>query len=187
MSRTLKIAAGTAGVAAATLALASPASAGPPDRIPIDNHEVLRFDLCGLPNLVDLRETGTLTIAPKGRDGLLHFQLRVSGSVTHTNLDTGRSVYLERELLEKDIKATQGAGDLIFIKGESIIHERDYGADRTLAFRTVGRVAYQLVVDSQGTETPDDDEVVSEEYAPLTGRNDRADVDFCVWYAAETS
>ena len=177
-----------AALAAASTAVALPAFATAPfERIEIDEAESFEFPLCGIPTRVDATETGTLTIKPKGKDGLSHYAFQLTGSVVNTNLATGRSVRLVRDLNEKDVRVVRGEGDLITISGQSIVHENDYNSDGSLAFRTYGRQAWVLVLDTKGTETDADDEVVSEDYSDIVGRNDRSDVDFCAWYVAQTS
>ena len=106
--------------------------------------------------------------------------------VVNTNIATGRSVRLERHLLERDVRVVAGEGDLLTIRGHSVVHETDYNSDGSVAFRSYGRQPWTLVVDSKGTETGDDDEVVSEDFGAVVGRNDRAEADFCAWYAEQT-
>ena len=150
-----------AALASATIAIVLPAAAAPPfERIEIDEVESFDFPLCAIPTSVDVVETGTLTIRPKGADGLAHYSLDVTGMVVNTNIATGRSVRLERHLLERDVRVVAGEGDLLTIRGHSVVHETDYNSDGSVAFRSYGRQPWTLVVDSKGTETGDDDEVV---------------------------
>ena len=175
-------------LASASIAIALPAWGGPPfERVEIDESDAFEFPLCDIPTRVDFAESGTLTIKQKGPDGLAHYALDVTGAVTNTNLATGRSIRLERDLHEKDVRVVAGEGDRITISGHSIVHENDYNSDGSLAFRTYGRQAWVIVLDTQGTESDADDEVVAEEYGDILGRNDRSDVDFCAWYLAQTS
>lgn len=173
--------------AASIVAVAAPTSAAPPERIQIDDSETFQFDLCGIPSSVDFVETGTLTIQAKGSDGLNHYTAHLEGNVVDTNLLTGKSVLLTRTLKDQDVRVVAGPGDLIFISGQTIVREDDYNEDGSLAFRTYGRQAWSLVVDTLGNDDDEDDVVVSEENGPLQGRNDRADADFCAWYADQTS
>ena len=176
-----------AALASASIVIALPAAAAPPfERIEIDEVESFDFPLCGIPSSVNIVETGTLTIKPKGADGLAHYSVDVTGVVVNTNIATGRSVRLERHLLERDVRVVAGEGDLLTIRGHSVVHENDYNSDGSLAFRTYGRQPWTLVLDTKGTEAEGDDEVVSEDVGAVVGRNDREDVDFCAWYAEQT-
>ena len=176
-----------AALASASIAIALPAVAAPPfERIEIDEAESFDFPLCGIPTSVDIVETGSLTIKPKGADGLAHYSFDVDGVVVNTNIATGRSVRLERHLLERDVRVVAGEGDLLTIRGQSLVHENDYNSDGSLAFRTYGRQPWTIVLDTKGTETDADDEVVFEDTGAVVGRNDRADADFCAWYVEQT-
>lgn len=177
-----------AALASASLAITLPAGAAVPfERIEIDEAATFEFPLCGIATMVEVVETGTLTIKPKGPDGLAHYSFDVVGAVTNTNIATGRSIHLERRLLEKDVRVVSGEGDLLTIRGQSVVHEDSYDNDGSLAFRTDGRMPWTIVLDTKGTETDADDEVVSEDLGSPVGRDELEDSGFCAWYAEQTA
>ena len=122
----------------------------------------------------------------KGRDREIHVRVHLHGEVTNTNIETGRSVRLEMDAVTNDVRVVRD-GDLLTITSKTMLHERDYNADGSLAFFTTGQQSVEIVVDTLGTDDIEDDEVISEDFGDFHGRNDRADADFCGWYADQTS
>lgn len=172
---------------ALAIATGGPASAGPVERWSFEESESFEFPLCGIATQVDLTESGTVQTVRRGRNGDLYVSAHVHGEVTNTNLATGRSVHLVRDGFDHDVRIVRGDDDLLTIRVLSVIHERDYNADGSLAFVTTGQLPITVVVDTKGTDDLEDDDVLAEEFGDFRGRNDRAAVDFCAWYTEQTA
>jgi hypothetical protein len=120
---------------------------------------------------------GTLTIMPRGRDGLIYFANRLSLTETFTNVDNGKFVVSTVNGIQKDLRVTDN-GDgtltiLIISTGNAVV----YNSDGEAIGRNPGQVRFELLVDHGGTpsDPSDDTEISFEVVKESTGRTD----DFC--------
>lgn len=180
----------SAGLAAVGLAvLPAPGASGvAPERFGID--ETFEADLScdGTPAHVSGTEQGEGMIRYRGEDGMPYFTVKWEGNVWWNNPATGKSIHLRANFIEQDQRIVDNGDGTITLRYRGHINETDYNSDGSVAFRTQGVDTLMLVIDLNGTTSnPDDDVVVSEDYLGFTGHNDREGVDFCAWYAEQTS
>jgi hypothetical protein len=120
---------------------------------------------------------GTLTIMPRGREGLIYGANRLSITETFTNVDNGKFVVSTVNEIQKDLRVTDN-GDgtltiLILSTGNAVV----YNSDGEAIGRNPGQVRFELLVDHGGTpsDPSDDTEISFEVVKESTGRTD----DFC--------
>lgn len=176
--------AATTGLAASGLVT----SVGPAAAAPIE-HEHFRNvssevadPFCGdLRVRIDNNLRGSLLIKPQGPDGLVYFLESLHGTISYTNLTTGKSFTSVLNFINKDLKVTDNGDGTLTVLGMSPGVVKYYGPDRRLLFVDSGQIRVELLIDHGGTPTdPADDVVIDETVArPSNGRNDTEGRDFC--------
>jgi hypothetical protein len=166
----------------AALVLAVPALAEPGRVVKETFHEEFFNEIeafCETDMVVEshLVVDGTVTIMPRGRDGLIYFANRLSITETFTNVDNGKFVVSTANFIDKDLRVTDN-GDgtltiLILSTGNAVV----YNSDGEAIGRNPGQVRFELLVDHGGTpsDPSDDTEISFELVKESTGRTD----DFC--------
>ena len=174
--------------AAVALVAASPATAVAPERFQIDESYELDLSCDGVPAHIQATEQGSGTIRHIGPDGMAYFKFQWAGDVTWTNTETGKSVYLHADFIQRDQRIVDNGDGTITLRYRGKFNETDYNPDGSVAFRTQGVDTLVYVIDINGTPSdPDDDETLSEEYLGFTGHDGRDGVDFCAWFGEVTA
>lgn len=176
-------------VAAVVLAvLPTGATAVPPERFQIAESFELDLSCDGVPAHIQGTEQGSGTIRRIGPDGMAYFAVHWEGDVTWTNIDTGKSVHLHADFIQRDQRIVDNGDGTITLRYRGHINETDYNPDGSVAFRTQGVDTLVYVIDINGTPAdPDDDELLSEDYLGFTGHDGREGVDFCAWFGEVTA
>jgi hypothetical protein len=127
----------------------------------------------------DLR--GSFLVKTQGPDGLVYFLESLHGTVSFTNLATGKSFTNVLNIVNKDLKVTDNGDGTLTILAMATGSVKNYGPDGNLLFNDPGQTRVEILVDHGGTPTdPDDDAVLEERIVkPSTGRNDTEGRDFC--------
>jgi hypothetical protein len=169
------------------LAPVATATAAPPDRFTFDETDSVSFTGCGgeqTTAVIHEYGGGQIRFMP---DGQAYFWVKYQGHVALTRTSTGKTVNLYADFINRDSKITDNGDGTITILSRGIINERDYAPDGTLGLRTVGQQTSVFVIDLNGTpDNFDDDVEVSADFLGFTGRDDRAQTDFCDWFLSVT-
>jgi hypothetical protein len=176
-------AAGGATLLLSALAVGS-AAAKPVDRGSFHDvsSEVIE-DFCGdltVREDVDIR--GTFLVNARGRDGILYFHDNVHGTISWTNLATGKSLTQVFNTVSKDHKITDNGDGTFTILVLATGGGKILGPDGKLLFSDAGQVRFAFVVDFAGTPTDPSDDVFIEDLGLVkgsTGTNDLEGRDFC--------
>ena len=140
-------------------------------------------DFCGdltVREDVDIR--GTFLVNPRGREGILYFHDNAHGSITWTNLATGKSLTFVFNTVSKDHKITANGDGTYTILVLATGGGKILGPDGKLLFSDAGQIRFASVVDFSGTPTDPSDDVFIEDLGLVkgsTGTNDLAGRDFC--------
>jgi hypothetical protein len=163
-------------------------SGGPAAAAPIE-HEHFRDvgselvdPFCGdLRVRIDTDIRGSLLLKPQGPDGLVYFLESVHGTVSFTNLATGKAFTNVINFINKDLKVTDNGDGTLTVLGLSTGVVKNYGPDGKLLFIDSGQIRVELLIDHGGTPTDPEDDVILDETVvrPSTGRNDTEGRDFC--------
>lgn len=184
MKRLLCAVASTAALVVGSLVFSS----GPAAAAPIE-HERFRDvssevvdPFCGdLRVRIDTDIRVSLLVKSQGPDGLVYFLESLHGTVSFTNLATGKSFTSVLTVINKDLKVTDNGDGTLTVLALSTGVVKNYGPDGKLLFVDSGQIRVELLIDHGGTPTdPDDDEILDETLVKgSTGRNDTEDRDFC--------
>ena len=177
------IAATTGLTAVALVSSIAPAAASPLDHGHFHDmsSEVVQ-EFCGdLTVRIDTDVRGSFLVKTQGRDGLVYFLESLHGTVSFTNLATGKSFTNVFNIANKDLKVTDNGDGTLTILATTIGSIKNYGPDGNLLFLTTGQSRVEILVDHGGTPTNPDDDVLLDErlVRPFTGRNDTEGRDFC--------
>ena len=155
-------------------------------------HDVDSFvieEFCGdLTVRVDVDSQGSLLVRTQGPEGLVYGQENVHGTVSITNLATGKSFTNVVTFVSKDLKVTDNGDGTLTIT--SVVNGRfkTYGPDGSLLFRDTGQQRTVTLVDHGGTPTdPSDDEIIDSEIVKDTGWVFAEGRDFCTDFRTLTS
>jgi hypothetical protein len=182
--RLLCAVASTTGLVVASLVFASgPAAAAP---IEHEHFSDVGSDVvdpfCGdLRVRIDTDIRGMLLVKTQGPDGLVYFLESLHGTVSFTNLATGKSFTNVFNVINKDLKVTDNGDGTLTVVALSTGSVKNYGPNGEFLFNDPGQIRVELLIDHNGTPTdPDDDEILSETLVKgSTGRNDTEGRDFC--------
>jgi hypothetical protein len=174
----------TTGLVVASLVFASgPAAAAP---IEHEHFSDVGSDVvdpfCGdLRVRIDTDIRGMLLVKTQGPDGLVYFLESLHGTVSFTNLATGKSFTNVFNVINKDLKVTDNGDGTLTVVALSTGSVKNYGPNGEFLFNDPGQIRVELLIDHNGTPTdPDDDEILSETLVKgSTGRNDTEGRDFC--------
>jgi len=124
---------------------------------------------------------GTLLVKTEGPDGLVYFLESLHGTVTFTNLATGKSFTNVLNLVNKDLKVTDNGDGTLTVLTMTTGSIKNYGPNGEFLFNDPGQIRVELLIDHGGTPTdPEDDVILSETVVrESTGRNDTEGRDFC--------
>ena len=140
-------------------------------------------DFCGdLTVREDVDVRGTFLVNPRGRDGILYFHENAHGSISWTNLATGKSLTSVFNAVTKDHKITANGDGTYTILVLATGGGKTLGPDGKLLFSDAGQVRFAFVVDFAGTPTDPSDDVFIEDLGLVkgsTGTNDTEGRDFC--------
>ena len=177
------IAATTGLTAIAVVSSIAPAAAEPLDHGHFhDVSSEVAQEFCGdLTVRIDTDVRGSFLVKTQGRDGLVYFLESLHGTVSFTNLATGRSFTNVFNIVDKDLKVTDNGDGTLTILATTSGSIKNYGPDGKLLFLTTGQSRVEILVDHGGTPTDPDDDVLLDErlVRPFTGRNDTEGRDFC--------
>jgi hypothetical protein len=139
-------------------------------------------EFCGdLTVRIDTDVRGSFLVKTQGRDGLVYFLESLHGTVSFTNLATGKSFTNVFNIVDKDLKVTDNGDGTLTILATTTGSIKNYGPDGNLLFLTTGQSRVEILIDHGGTPTDPDDDVLLDErlVRPFTGRNDTEGRDFC--------
>jgi hypothetical protein len=138
---------------------------------------------------IDSDIRGSFVVKTQGPDGLVYFLESVHGTVSFTNLATGKSFTNVFNVVDKDLKVTDNGDGTLTILATTAGSIKNYGPDGNRLFVTSGQVRIEFLVDHGGTPTDPDDDVLLEERVvrPFTGRDDTDGGAFCTDFHLFTS
>ena len=176
--------------ALALVSAIAPAAAEPLEHVHFDNVESFVIEeFCGdLTVRVDVDSRSSLLVRAQGSEGLVYVQENVHGTVSITNLATGKSFTNVVTFVSKDLKVTDNGDGTLTIT--SVVNGRfkTYGPDGSLLFRDTGQQRTVTLVDHGGTPTdPSDDEIIDSEIVKDTGWVFAEGRDFCTDFRTLTS
>ena len=130
---------------------------------------------------IDTDLQGTLLVKTQGPDGLVYFLESLHGTVSFTNLATGKSFTNVLNLINKDLKVTDNGDGTLTVLTMSTGSVKNYGPDGEFLFNDPGQIRVEFLIDHGGTPTDPEDDVVLDEtlVKGSTGRNDTEGRDFC--------
>jgi hypothetical protein len=179
------------------LVVASLISAGGPAAAAVIEHEHFHDvssevvdPFCGdLRVRIDTNIRGALLVKTEGADGLVYFLESLHGTVSFTNLATGKSFTNVFNVINKDLKVTDNGDGTLTVLTMSTGSVKNYGPNGEFLFNNPGQIRVELLIDHAGTPTdPDDDVILSETLVKgSTGRNDTEGRDFCADFHLFTS
>jgi hypothetical protein len=147
-------------------------------------------EFCGdLTVQIDTDLRGSFLVKTQGPDGLVYFLESLHGTVSFTNLATGKSFTNVLNIVDKDLKVTDNGDGTLTILTTTTGSIKNYGPDGSLLFITTGQTRIEILVDHGGTPTDPDDDVLLDErlVRPFTGRSDTEGRDFCADFHLITS
>ena len=176
--------------ALALVSAIAPAAAEPLEHVHFDNVESFVIEeFCGdLTVRVDVDSRVSLLVRTQGSEGLVYFQENIHGTVSITNLATGKSFTNVVTFVSKDLKVTDNGDGTLTITSVMNGNFKTYGPDGSLLFRDTGQQRTVALVDDGGTPTdPSDDEPIDFEIVKDTGWVFPDDRDFCTAFRTLTS
>lgn len=170
------------GIAAVVAFPVGAATAAPPE---IDHWEAVDSEpFLGCPGL-NIQHSfdyeGSTRIVRHGKAGLQYFTTTFRGSNLFTNLETGRSLRLDRAGVDKDAKIVDNGDGTLTIIVLATGSEKLYANGRLL-FSNNGQIRFEVLVDHNGTPTDytdDADGVFIRIVKPSTGTNGGDGRNFC--------
>ncbi len=176
------------------VAVAGPAAAGPPlekENFHDESTEV-EEDFCDVEGLsVEIHEVvdGTFLFNTTGKIGVPHLVGTNHGTVSFTNLTTGKSFTNVFNGPDKTLHITlNDDGETVTVIELITGGSRWYGPDGKVLFHEDGQIRVELVIDFGGTPFNLDDDVLlsAEVIFGSTGTNDTEGRDFCEDFLAIT-
>ena len=186
--------AGAACLAAlAVVALAAPAAAGPPLEHENFHDEFTEVEenFCDVEGLsVEIHGVidGTFLFNTTGQNDLPHLVTTVHGTVTLTNLTTGKSYTDVFDNVDKTLEVTDNGDGTVTVVQLLTGGGRVLGPDGKVVFHNDGQIRLLLLIDTGGTLYDLGDDVVLDEQLIFgsTGTNDTEGRDFCEDFLAIT-
>lgn len=179
--------------AAVVVALAGPAEAGPPlekENFHDDFTDVEEnfCDVLGLSVEIHGVIDGTFTFNTTGKNDIPHLVGTNHGTVSFTNLTTGKSFTNVFNGPDKTLKITPNADGTVTVVELITGGSRWYGPDGKVIFHEDGQIRLQLLIDFGGTPFDLSDDVILDEQLIFgsTGTNDTEGRDFCEDFLAIT-
>jgi hypothetical protein len=180
--------------ALAVVALAGPAEAGPPleqENFHDESTEV-EENFCDVEGLsVEIHEVidGTFVFNTTGSNDVPHLVTTIHGTVSFTNLTTGKSFTNVFDIVDKTLEITlNDDGETVTVVELITGGGRWYGPDGKVLFHEDGQIRIELLIDFGGTPYDLSDDVVLDEQLIFgsTGTNDTEGRDFCEDFLAIT-
>ena len=141
-------------------------------------------DFCGVTGLVvDVTETVDehRIFIGRGNDGLYYFQAGFHEVQTFLNRTTGRTMTIDRRVLDRDARATFNADGTVTLLLATTGVSKVFDGNGDLWLMDTGRVSYEQLLDAN-LQFIEFIRVVKD-----AGRNDLVDRDFCNDFLAATS
>jgi len=175
------------------VALAGPAAAGPPlERENFhDEFTETEENFCDVEDLdVEIHGVidGTFLFNTTGKNDLPHLVTTVHGTVTLTNLTTGKSYTDVFDNVDKTLEVTDNGDGTVTVVQLLTGGGRVLGPDGKVVFHNDGQIRLLLLIDTGGTLYDLNDDVVLDEQLIFgsTGTNDTEGRDFCEDFLAIT-
>ena len=179
--------------ALAVVALAGPAAAGPPlEKANFhDEFTEVEENFCDVEGLsVEIHGVidGTFLFNTTGQNDLPHLVTTVHGTVTLTNLTTGKSYTDVFDNVDKTLEVTDNGDGTVTVVQLLTGGGRVLGPDGKVVFHNDGQIRLLLLIDTGGTLYDLGDDVVLDEQPIFgsTGTNDTEGRDFCEDFLAIT-
>jgi hypothetical protein len=167
----------------AALGVAAPVAAQPLEQARF-HHTGSEFweDACGdLDVTYSFDNSGSSLGTARGRDGLIHFRVSVSGTNAFTNMETGRSFTQVFNRSDGDLIVTDNGDGTLTITTQEMGSDKWYDGDGHLVLMHSGLFRWQFLVDNAGTPTDpfDDEEIDFLGFLKTPQQNDWEGRDFC--------
>lgn len=194
MKRLAMLAVAVAGVIAAlgVVALGGPAEAGPPLEKENFHDESIEVEenFCDVEGLsVEIHEVidGTFVFNTTGTNDVPHLVTTVHGTVSFTNLTTGKSYTNVFDIVDKTLEITDNGDGTVTVVELITGGGRWYGPDGKV-FDDDGQIRLELLIDFGGTPYDFEDDVILDEQLIFgsTGTNEVEGRDFCEDFLAIT-
>src|SRR5215467_2423616 len=173
-----------AGLAAASLAASSPATAQPIDKGHF--HDVSKsdvYDCDGTPAQDSVDVSGNFVFNQRGSSPFPYYRESVHGTVVTTNLNTGGTFTNVFSVNTRDHTIVDNGDGTITITDFASGGSRYYDTHGNLVLKDPGQVRYAFAIDYNGTPgDPSDDVEVPDSFRvvrPSTGNSDLSARDFC--------
>jgi hypothetical protein len=175
------------------VALAARAEAGAPLEKANFHEESTEFvdDFCGVDGLsVEIHDVvdGTFLFNTTGKNDVPHLVGTNHGTVSFTNLTTGKSYTNVFNFVDKTLEITNNGDGTVTVIELATGGSRWYGPDGKVLFHDDGQIRLELLIDFGGTPFDLDDDVILDEQLIFgsTGTNDLDGRDFCEDFLAIT-
>lgn len=155
-------------------------------------HEVsssVEEGFCGdLTARIDVDQYRSFLVKTQGSERLVYFQENIHGTVSITNLATGKAFTNVATFVSKDLKVTDNGDGTLTIVAVVNGNFKTYAPDGSLLYRDTGQENDVALIDDGGTPTdPNDDEEISSERVKDTGWVFAEGRDFCTDFHTLTS
>jgi hypothetical protein len=174
------------------VALAGPAQAGPPLEKENFHDESIEVEenFCDVEGLsVEIHEVidGTFVFNTTGTNDVPHLVTTVHGTVSFTNLTTGKSYTNVFDIVDKTLEITDNGDGTVTVVELITGGGRWYGPDGKV-FDDDGQIRLELLIDFGGTPYDFEDDVILDEQLIFgsTGTNEVEGRDFCEDFLAIT-
>ncbi|HZC74009.1 MAG TPA: hypothetical protein VE442_25200 [Jatrophihabitans sp.] len=149
-----------------------------------DTESTVMEDFCGdLTVRLDIDVTGTVLANLRGPNHPYPYFVETDrGTISYTNLATDKAFTSVFDTVSKDQTITDNGDGTITLISLSTGNQVWYGPDGTALLREPGQIRVELLIDTNGTPSDPDDDVVVADLGLVkgsTGRNDTAGRDFC--------
>ncbi|HET6920999.1 MAG TPA: hypothetical protein VFI46_16275 [Jiangellaceae bacterium] len=175
------------------VALAGPAAAGPPLEKEDFHDEFTEVEenFCDVEGLsVEIHGVidGTFLFNTTGKNDLPHVMDTVHGTVSLTNLTTGKSYTDVFDGVDNTLEVTDNGDGTVTVVQLLTGGGRVLGPDGKVVFHNDGQIRLQLLIDYGGTlyDLSDDVVLIEEQIFGSTGTNDTEGHDFCEDFLAIT-
>lgn len=125
------------------------------------------------------RFTAHFLTMTRGSDGLWYFSGGFEAHDTYTNVENGKTLTERGTARWRDARITDNGDGTITIEASDAGTHLLFGPDGRQLGHDAGRLSFAVVIDTNGTVEPDDDEVLWETAPDHTGHRTLGELDLC--------